>query len=68
MEGSRQVRYIGPHRPGVTVERPDGSSVTADFDGEPITTTAEHADALLRQTSNWEAVKASKSAAQKKED
>lgn len=57
--GEAWVKYVGPHD-GVDVARPDGSTVTAVRGGDPIKTSAEHADALLAQTSNWQSARAPK--------
>lgn len=55
---TKRVRYVGPHA-AVNVGESDGPLVNH---GEIFETTAEHADRLLEQTDNWEAVKASSKA------
>ncbi len=58
-----KVRYVGPHASGVEVVMPGGQEDIFVEHGGILETTAEHAEALLDQPSNWEPVKGSKKVA-----
>ena len=57
-----RLTYIGPHLSVRVPLPPDGAYETSVDHGGVLETTAEHAERLLEQPTNWEPVKAAKKA------